>query len=107
MVQHAEPQGCCVWPCAGLALLGQIDEKFVEVVDVMEPLASGSQDRAFISRGYDATSHFETTVRPGGHPNPSPASCPSRSMALTLITWFLVRDAPGECGCSGRTAWRS
>lgn len=52
-------------PCAGLALLGQIDEKFVEVVDVMEPLASGSQDRAFISRGYDATSHFETTVRPG------------------------------------------
>ncbi|KAK9835323.1 hypothetical protein WJX81_002020 [Elliptochloris bilobata] len=47
---------------SGLALLGQIDEKFTEVVDVLEPLASGSQDRAFISRGYDATSHFETTV---------------------------------------------
>ena len=55
----------CNFPRAGLAMLGQIDERFVEVVDVMEPLASGSQDRAFISRGYDATSHFETTVRPG------------------------------------------
>ena len=27
-----------VWPCAGLALLGQIDEEFVEVVHVEDPL---------------------------------------------------------------------
>ena len=28
----------------------------------MEPLSSGQQDRAFISKGYDATSHFETEM---------------------------------------------
>ncbi|KAK9805668.1 hypothetical protein WJX72_010909 [[Myrmecia] bisecta] len=47
---------------SGLALLGKVDEQFVEVVDVMEPLADGKQDKCFISKGYDATSHFETTV---------------------------------------------
>ena len=47
---------------AGLALLGSVDEKFVEVTDVYEPNESGQRDRAFISKGYDATSHFETTV---------------------------------------------
>ncbi|KAL6782413.1 hypothetical protein ACKKBG_A06680 [Auxenochlorella protothecoides x Auxenochlorella symbiontica] len=47
---------------AGLQLLGKIDEKFVEVVDVFEPLESGQRDGCFISRGYDATSHFETEI---------------------------------------------
>lgn len=47
---------------AGLQLLGKIDEKFVEVVDVHEPLESGQRDGCFISRGYDATSHFETEI---------------------------------------------
>lgn len=47
---------------AGLALLGVIDEKFVEVSDLYEPTSDGKQDRCFISRGYDATSHFETTA---------------------------------------------
>ena len=37
--------------CAGLALLGPIDEKFVEVTDVYAPLADGREDNAFISRG--------------------------------------------------------
>jgi hypothetical protein len=37
---------------AGLALLGPIDEKFVSVVDVHEPLASGQRDKCFISKGY-------------------------------------------------------
>lgn len=46
----------------GLQLLGKIDEKFVEVVDVHEPLESGQRDGCFISRGYDATSHFETEI---------------------------------------------
>ncbi|CAL5222149.1 g4472 [Coccomyxa viridis] len=46
----------------GLALLGHIDEKFIEVVDVYEPLESGQRDKCYISKGYDATSHFETTV---------------------------------------------
>jgi Rab GDP dissociation inhibitor len=46
----------------GLALLGQIDEKMVYVTPVAEPMIDGRQERAFISKGYDATSHFETTV---------------------------------------------
>ena len=36
---------------AGLALLGHIDEKFVEVVDVFEPLESGQRDKCYISKG--------------------------------------------------------
>lgn len=46
----------------GLALLGTPDEVFTEVVDVSVPLADGAADGAFISRGFDATSHFETEV---------------------------------------------
>lgn len=46
----------------GLALLGPIDEKFIEVQDIYEPLEDGKRDSAFISKGYDPTSHFETTV---------------------------------------------
>lgn len=47
----------------GLALLGVIDEKFVEVYDIYEPLEDGSKDKCFISKGYDATTHFETTIQ--------------------------------------------
>lgn len=46
----------------GLALLGPVEEKFIEVRDVCEPVADGTSDKAFISKGYDATTHFETTV---------------------------------------------
>ncbi|GFR46645.1 hypothetical protein Agub_g8256 [Astrephomene gubernaculifera] len=46
----------------GLALLGKTDEVFVEVRDVCEPLADGTSDQCYISKGYDATTHFETTV---------------------------------------------
>jgi Rab GDP dissociation inhibitor len=46
----------------GLSLLGPIQEKFVEVVDVFEPLDDGKSDKVFISKGYDATSHFETEI---------------------------------------------
>jgi len=46
----------------GLALLGPIDDKFIEVQDVYEPISDGRSDKCFISKGYDATSHFETTV---------------------------------------------
>lgn len=46
----------------GLALLGPIDDKFIEVQDIYEPVADGLSDKCFISKGYDATSHFETTV---------------------------------------------
>ncbi len=47
----------------GLALLGdKILESFLAVDDVYEPLSDGKKDRCYISRSYDATTHFETTV---------------------------------------------
>mmetsp|Transcript_33812 Transcript_33812/g.61051 ORF Transcript_33812/g.61051 Transcript_33812/m.61051 type:complete len:446 (-) Transcript_33812:437-1774(-) len=46
----------------GLALLGPIDEKFVEISEVKEPVSDGRDNKAFISKGFDATTHFETTV---------------------------------------------
>ncbi|KAI7871663.1 GDP dissociation inhibitor [Spinellus fusiger] len=45
---------------AGLALLGPIHDKFVSVLDVQEPIEEGKNDEVFVSRSYDATSHFET-----------------------------------------------
>ncbi|CAO3630877.1 unnamed protein product [Cunninghamella echinulata] len=44
----------------GLKLLGPIHEKFVSVLDIEEPLADGTKDQVYVSRSYDATSHFET-----------------------------------------------
>eukprot|EP01025_Chloroclados_australasicus_P011397 TRINITY_DN1492_c0_g1_i3.p2 TRINITY_DN1492_c0_g1~~TRINITY_DN1492_c0_g1_i3.p2 ORF type:complete len:297 (+),score=41.16 TRINITY_DN1492_c0_g1_i3:534-1424(+) len=46
----------------GFALLGPIEEKFVEVIDIREPLDDGTTNKCFISKGYDPTTHFETTV---------------------------------------------
>ena len=48
LMVSATRQGAC---CAGLALLGHIDEKFVDVMDVYEPLESGQRDKCFISKG--------------------------------------------------------
>jgi len=45
----------------GYNLCGPILEKFVTVSDLYEPVADGSADGVFISKSYDATSHFETT----------------------------------------------
>jgi Rab GDP dissociation inhibitor len=47
----------------GLDLLGPVDETFVHVSDVLVPVEDGAKDGCFISKGYDATTHFETTVR--------------------------------------------
>ncbi|CAG8647643.1 8838_t:CDS:2, partial [Ambispora leptoticha] len=44
----------------GLKLLGPIIEKFVAVSDLEEPIEDGTKDNVFISRSYDATSHFGT-----------------------------------------------
>eukprot|EP01024_Parvocaulis_polyphysoides_P030116 TRINITY_DN2735_c0_g2_i1.p1 TRINITY_DN2735_c0_g2~~TRINITY_DN2735_c0_g2_i1.p1 ORF type:complete len:513 (-),score=52.32 TRINITY_DN2735_c0_g2_i1:746-2242(-) len=46
----------------GFALLGPIDEQFIQVIDIQEPLEDGQKDKCFISKGYDPTTHFETTV---------------------------------------------
>ncbi|KAJ1720537.1 Rab GDP dissociation inhibitor alpha [Coemansia erecta] len=45
---------------AALKLVGAIEQIFVSVSDVYEPAASGVDDNVFVSRSYDATSHFET-----------------------------------------------
>ncbi|TBU48226.1 rab GTPase activator [Dichomitus squalens] len=46
----------------GLALLGPIHEKFVSVSSLYTPTSTGETDNIFITRSYDATSHFETVV---------------------------------------------
>lgn len=46
----------------GLQLLGPIHEKFVSVSSIYTPIADGKADNIFITRSYDATSHFETVV---------------------------------------------
>ncbi|TFY70929.1 hypothetical protein EVG20_g2074 [Dentipellis fragilis] len=46
----------------GLQLLGPIYDKFVSVSPIYMPTADGESDNIFITRSYDATSHFETVV---------------------------------------------
>jgi len=45
----------------GLNLLGPIKQKFFQISDVFKPNDDGSDTQLFISKSYDATSHFETT----------------------------------------------
>ncbi|RIA98536.1 GDP dissociation inhibitor [Glomus cerebriforme] len=47
----------------GLDLLGPCVEKFINVTDLDEPIEDGSKDQVFISRSYDATSHFGTVCK--------------------------------------------
>ena len=47
----------------GLDRLGRIEEKFMgPPIPLYEPLESGVNDHVFISKSYDASSHFETTT---------------------------------------------
>jgi len=47
----------------GLERLGRIEEMFMgQPIPLHEPLESGVSDSIYISRSYDATSHFETTT---------------------------------------------
>ncbi|QIX00903.1 hypothetical protein AMS68_006420 [Peltaster fructicola] len=47
----------------GLDRLGKIEEQFMgPATPIYEPLESGQVDNIFISKSYDATSHFETTT---------------------------------------------
>ena len=48
---------------AGLGLLGPITEKFIDIKDLYEPAAGGSENGIYISKSYDATSHFETVCQ--------------------------------------------
>ena len=57
-VETSDPEKECE---AGLKLLGTIVEKFVIVSDSFEPNDDGRSSQVFISKTFDATSHFETT----------------------------------------------
>ena len=47
----------------GLQRLGKIEEQFMgPPIPIYEPLESGEKDNIFISKSYDASSHFETTT---------------------------------------------
>ena len=46
-----------------LDLLGPIENKFVSVSDLYEPTNSTPKDNVFISKSYDATSHFESAAQ--------------------------------------------
>ncbi|KAL8611259.1 Rab GDP dissociation inhibitor alpha [Nucella lapillus] len=45
----------------GMKMLGTIQEKFVYVSDLYEPVGNGADSQIFITESYDATTHFETT----------------------------------------------
>ena len=47
----------------GVALLGPVKQKFIQISDLFEPLDDGKEKQLFISKSYDATSHFETTCK--------------------------------------------
>ncbi|XP_028754528.1 guanosine nucleotide diphosphate dissociation inhibitor At5g09550 [Neltuma alba] len=47
----------------GIDLLGPTDEIFFDTYDRYEPDNQSADDNCFISTSYDATTHFETTVR--------------------------------------------
>jgi RAB protein geranylgeranyltransferase component A len=55
----------------GIALLGDIKERFDSCVDTFEPVAGGLEDRCFISKSYDDSSHFKVLEgrRRGGDAN--------------------------------------
>jgi Rab GDP dissociation inhibitor len=46
-----------------LKLLGDIDEKFVTVRDLFAPATDGTKDQVFISKSYDAETHFDAACR--------------------------------------------
>jgi Rab GDP dissociation inhibitor len=46
----------------GLKLLGAVDEKFTYILDTYEPVSDGKKDKVFISKSYDATTHYETAA---------------------------------------------
>jgi len=46
----------------GIKLLGPVFDRFVTVSPLYTPTSSGVTDNIFITRSYDATSHFETVV---------------------------------------------
>ena len=46
-----------------LDLLGPIENKFISVSDLFEPVDSTFKDNLFVTKSYDATSHFESAAQ--------------------------------------------
>ena len=44
-------------------MLGPIDQKFVSVSDLYEPVDDGKANQVFLTKSYDATTHFESTCQ--------------------------------------------
>ena len=44
---------------AALALMGDVNEKFVDVVDLYEPKDDGKDSKIFVSKSYDGSSHLQ------------------------------------------------
>ena len=57
VVETSNPEKECE---PALALLGPIVEKFVSIKDIYIPKNDGKEEGIYISKSYDATSHFET-----------------------------------------------
>jgi len=47
---------------SAFTLMGKILERFDSVSDLYEPITDGKRDNCYISKSYDATSHFETAA---------------------------------------------
>jgi len=47
---------------AGIKLLGPVDAQFLHVRDLYEPVDDGKQSKVFISKSFDAETHFRTEV---------------------------------------------
>lgn len=47
----------------GLAVIGDVAMRFDDIVDTFEPVNDGTADNVFVTRSYDATSHFEFESR--------------------------------------------
>lgn len=47
----------------GIDLLGPVEETFFDIYDRYEPVNTPEEDNCFLTNSYDATTHFETTVK--------------------------------------------
>ena len=44
-----------------LALLGPVLEQFVKISDIHEPINNAAEESLYITKSYDATSHFQSS----------------------------------------------
>ncbi|KAG2551107.1 hypothetical protein PVAP13_9KG372100 [Panicum virgatum] len=47
----------------GIDLLGPVEETFFDIYDRYEPINNPEEDSCFLTNSYDASTHFETTVK--------------------------------------------